>query len=270
MDADLRNSLWNAIYGRFQPQPKHWIAAGGLLAKYLFKLPVDTLPTDAESRRDWIRAKFFEASWHESYDIIEYLVDRVDHIKRPLAIDPGYRTYREQKIEFTVEVNHILERELAGYRFVNSVLAPITDASEVDAIETASLHVRQGSLSGPSTHIRAALTLLGQKPTPDYRNSIKESISAVEAAVSLLAGTSAGGVSKAVELLASKIEIHPALRAAIKNLYGFSSDADGVRHAILEQSSLGFAEAKFMLVVCSAFVNFLQESATKAGLARDV
>ncbi len=39
-------------------------------------------------------------------------------------------------------------------------------------------------------------------------------------------------------------------------LYGYSSDEDGIRHAILEEKEIGFDEAKFMLVACSGFVNY--------------
>jgi hypothetical protein len=40
-------------------------------------------------------------------------------------------------------------------------------------------------------------------------------------------------------------------------MYGYTSDADGIRHALLDQPSLSFEDAKFMLVSCSAFANYL-------------
>lgn len=43
---------------------------------------------------------------------------------------------------------------------------------------------------------------------------------------------------------------------------------DGIRHAILEEPNVGFHEAKFMLVACSAFVNFLISKAEAASLLR--
>jgi hypothetical protein len=50
------------------------------------------------------------------------------------------------------------------------------------------------------------------------------------------------------------------------NLYGYTSDESGIRHAILESKDIGFAEAKFMLVTCSAFVNFAVDKAKAAKL----
>ena len=42
----------------------------------------------------------------------------------------------------------------------------------------------------------------------------------------------------------------------MNKLYGYTSDEGGIRHSLLEQSSIDEAEAKFMIVACSAFVNF--------------
>lgn len=62
------------------------------------------------------------------------------------------------------------------------------------------------------------------------------------------------------------VDVHPALRGAFQKLYGYTSDADGIRYALLEESNLDFEDAKFMLVSCSAFVNYLKAKAAKAGL----
>jgi hypothetical protein len=51
-------------------------------------------------------------------------------------------------------------------------------------------------------------------------------------------------------------------------LYASTSDKDGVRHAVLDQSTISFAEAKFMLLACSAFVNFVLEAASARGSSR--
>ena len=61
-----------------------------------------------------------------------------------------------------------------------------------------------------------------------------------------------------VESLAARVVLHPALKAAFGSLYGYTSDESGVRHALTEDGrTVDFHEAKFMLVVCSAFVNFV-------------
>jgi hypothetical protein len=58
------------------------------------------------------------------------------------------------------------------------------------------------------------------------------------------------------------------MRQGFLSLYGYTSDEDGIRHAILDESTVGFDEAKFMLVSCSAFVYFLIGKAEAAGLLK--
>jgi hypothetical protein len=256
MNPDLQNSLWNAIYDRFHAGRTYWYEAAQFAARNHFKVAADGLRSDNDSSHQWLRGKVLGGQWFEVYDIVEFFAVYIDVICKPKdAYRPSY--YTEQQAQFVAELNVILARELSGYRFIKGVLAPISDPVEVEAIEKA----MQSPDGGVGTHIRSALSLLGRRPAPDYRNSIKESVSAVESAVNTLAGTSEGGVSKAIEVLSAKTEIHPALKAAIKQLYGYSSNEDGIRHAILEQKDIGYAEASFMLVACSALVNFLAEKA---------
>jgi hypothetical protein len=51
-----------------------------------------------------------------------------------------------------------------------------------------------------------------------------------------------------------------ALKGSFDKLYGYTSDADGVRHGLLEKDSVTFEQAKVMLVVCSAFTNYVISS----------
>ena len=49
-------------------------------------------------------------------------------------------------------------------------------------------------------------------------------------------------------------------------MYGWTSDAEGIRHGLQDEPDLGFEDAKYMLVACSGFINYLLEKAKKAGL----
>lgn len=60
--------------------------------------------------------------------------------------------------------------------------------------------------------------------------------------------------------------MHSDLKEAFKKLYGYTSDADGIRHALMDESNLDFEDAKFMLVSCSAFTNYLIAKAAKSNI----
>jgi hypothetical protein len=87
--------------------------------------------------------------------------------------------------------------------------------------------------------------------------SIKESISAVESAAKSVTGLKKATLDEALKELREKAGLHPALEKAFRSLYGYTSEADGIRHALMEEANVRFEDAKFMLVSCSAFVNYL-------------
>ena len=146
------------------------------------------------------------------------------------------------------------------------MLAPISNPSEIQSISSACQTAGQKAFSGTQEHLQTAIALLAKKPTADYRNSIKESISAIESLSKQLTGEEGGGLDRALGKLDATVKFHGAFKAALLSLYGYTSDDDGIRHAILAEPQVGFDEAKFMLVTCSALVNFMIMKAEKAGL----
>jgi hypothetical protein len=61
----------------------------------------------------------------------------------------------------------------------------------------------------------------------------------------------------ALKVLEKRGVMHPALKSAFSSLYGYTSGADGIRHALMEESNLTSADARFMLIGCSAFVHYV-------------
>jgi hypothetical protein len=121
-------------------------------------------------------------------------------------------------------------------------------------------------LSGVQAHLKQALQHLSDRKRPDYRNSIKEAISAVEAVSQHVTGDGKATLGKALGVLEGKQQLHPALKQAFSKLYGYTSDADGIRHSMLEESSLSYSDGKFMLVACSAFINYVLARCAEDGI----
>ena len=185
----------------------------------------------------------------ECYDFIEYVS----------TVYPD----QETNGKFQRYCNSTLEREVSAYRFAGGKVVEMTSREEIQEVEAVL------ALSDPfapvSTHLRRALELFADRKSPDYRNSIKESISAVEAVSKLLAEDSKADLTQSLRLIKAKAGLHPALEKAFIQMYGYTSDADGIRHALMEEPSVCFEDAKFMLVACSAFINYLRAKAQKAG-----
>ena len=94
---------------------------------------------------------------------------------------------------------------------------------------------------------------------------MRESIHAVEAmAVRLAPGTDTLGV--ALKVLEQRGHLHGGLKAAFGSLYGYSSDEEGVRHALVfgNEAKVDEADALFMLGACASFVSYLLARARSA------
>lgn len=215
-----------------------------------FKYPLDEIPLNWGGVKKSLRKYFFSCSWFEVYDFIEFVASNY----RFSSVSESFRT----------DCNYFLETELSGYRFVGEQIVPITSKEEIVEIEEA-LQVPK-SLEPVSIHLKSALDKFSDKKSPDYRNSIKESVSAVEAMSNLIAGKNKATLGEALKKITDKVELHPALYKSFNSLYGYTSDADGIRHALLEEAKLDSEDAKFMLVACSAFINYLKVKASKAGI----
>jgi hypothetical protein len=213
-------------------------------------------PTDTISGASWaliyteIRDYFFSCAWNEVYDFVEFVAHNYDDTS-------------DNRV-FMDACNQLLKRKVAGCRFVGGKITEVTGEEEIAEIEEA---LKYSKPSGTIVHLGTALALLSNRTSPDYRNSIKESISAVETICVLIAGKSATlGDALAKIRRDAKVSIHPALIDAFDKLYGYTSDADGIRHRLMQESNLDFEDAKFMLVACSSFVNYLRVKALKAGI----
>jgi len=261
IDDDLRSSLWNLLslfyWDKYEPpggtyDTTDYVRDSSLyplvlpLWLHYFKKPLDTIEEFWEDCYKQLRKYFFEAQWYEVYDFVEFVANY---------------GHESQKAKFIELANSYLERENSAYRFVSDKITEITSKEEIDSVEEA-LSVAD-DYRGAKTHLRAALALLSDRKNPDFRNSIKESISAVESLAKKLAGEDTGTLGAILKELERSKKLHPALKSAFSSLYGYTNDAEGIRHALLNEGSLTKADAKFMLVCCSAFINFALESIRK-------
>jgi hypothetical protein len=263
MDDALRNRLWNVFYVTYLKSAWEMVLTGSdlpwkvdvapLVTKLWhghFAAPVDSIPPTAGGVIRDVRARFFGCPWWGVYDLLEAIV-RFDE-------DGG------RSSAFIDLCNRVLEQDKAGYRFLGRIVSPITSPAELAEVQHA---IQSGDgLTAVSQHIARATELLSDRQQPDYRNSIKESISAVEAVCCLITGGKAT-LGEALKVLDKTLPIHGALKQAFERLYGYTSDAQGIRHALLDEPSLGLEDAHFMLVVCSAFVNYLKAKLAKVPAA---
>lgn len=188
---------------------------------------------------------FFEASYNEVLDLL-WFIGKWLHNN---IISPNHKSL------FYKKINDVFEQEYVGYRFVDGRIIPITDKQEIGEIEEACRNRYEGCRS----HLKKAVVFLADRDNKDYKNCIKESICAVESICQVITKNDKATLGQALKSLKdSGLKIHPALESAFSKLYGYTSDEGGIRHCEgMFESDVSFEEAKFMLVSCSAFVNYL-------------
>ena len=258
VNETLRNRIWNLFY-------MSDIQRGGLSSKRVQKAftgqpPIEDLVMDklgftlavAEVKFENKKLKFLQehllkCPWNEVYEFVEAHV---------ASVDEEDRTQRMQ------EYNVLFESEKSGYRFLNGELAPITNQEEIATFEKAG----ETPYDAVNKHVKKAITLYSDISSPDYENSVKESISAVEALCSIITGETGGQATlgKMLKHLEDKgVKIPKAMKSAYSSLYGYTSDEGGIRHGSMEFKDVPAEDAKYMLVSCSAFINYLIEKWSK-------
>lgn len=252
MNDALRNSIWNILNLQIWSKDRFFTYSSGIytleilstvLWSDFFKLPIDSRPDQGAAVFRIIRDHFFSCEWYKVYDFIEFI----------LNFYKSHDPYNAAQI--ISEINRVLERELSGYRFIDNVISDITDKQEVEMLESA---LSDNEFPAVRSHLERALDLLSNRENPDYRNSIKESISAVESLARLLSSKPKATLDDALKIIERGGKIHPALREAFSKLYGYTSDEGGIRHAMLDEPDLSAADARYFLLTCTSFVNYLK------------
>ncbi len=257
MDDDLRNSLWNEIYLCYFKHNLHSENTRNLfekicmdfLKKVINEYSAGLRCTPYSQNHDFhvIRKLFSEFRWYNAYNFIEFLI----------------KCKMGNTSTFKKRCNMVLEREFAGYKIINNIITPITNKNEMEEVSK--------SLNTPfreiNTHFEHALSCLSAKPKSDPRNSIKESISAVEAICKKISNNENDTLGAALTKIESKLSLHSDMIEAFRKLYGYTNDASGIRHSLMNgKNSADFDDAKFMLVSCSAFVNYIIVKSHNAGI----
>jgi len=258
MGAPLRNALWRSLQMHYwdhghEIRSGRWATTKPMAALLRdiwilrFRYPVDNIPSAWGDALRVVRQSFYDYQWHDVYDFVQFVP--------AYWRDPNTaRSGGVRNSQFRAHCNAALEREGSADRFVGDWITPLTGPEEISDVESAA---RLTGVDSPAAvHIRQSLSHLSNREHPDYRNSIKEAISAVEATCERITGKPDASLGDALKHLGLD-QLHAALRQAFDCLYGWTSNADGIRHVLSGDDTVEIEDARIMLVACSAFINYL-------------
>lgn len=187
--------------------------------------------------------------WYRKLDLLEYCIENLSNLLLTNKLEFIYKSFIEMLNAHFARLNY-------GYRIIDGKIVEVTSDIEIKTIE----QTLSNSIEPIRNHISTALSLLSNKPEGDYRNSIKESISAVEVLCRQITGEDTLG--KALKKLEKRgVTLPQFLINAFTHLYTYTNQPDtGIRHALIDDNGNipEKDEAIFMLISCSAFINYVE------------
>ncbi len=171
--------------------------------------------------------------------------------------------------EFVERIKNLFEIHGAAYRLDSSQrtrrFVPIASKEQAEATQKAVETVEQSGVApGATTHLRQSVEHLN---AGRYADSIRESIHAVESVARVIDPEANKELSPALDSLErAELLKHRALKRGFKNLFGYTSDEEGVRHALLERDAadVDVDDALFMYGACASFAAYLINKNQKA------
>ena len=211
IDTDLRNTLWNILTSCYWDRFYGNYGTNGIANSNFHEFSVrlygnyHKLTFDSMNRY-WgelvaeLKQYVLSEQWNRVYSLLEFIYQYAPKMDINSA-------------EFILICKEAFKRENSAYRFVDGLLTPITSKDEIEEIERAITDSDQ--YAGVRTHIQTSLRFLTDKQHPDYRNSIKESISAVESLAKKLVGDEKATLGQALKVLEKHHNLHPSLKTAL-------------------------------------------------------
>jgi hypothetical protein len=222
---------------------------------------------DKHVLRDHKMADEFDSRYEELAPELKAIFEEGDYID-VFGFVQWVLRHRNSPAGLPERIEWALKKSRAAYRLIESrTIVPIASPEEATTIEKAFADISSTEFRGARTHLHNATAELTGGNWP---GSIRESIHAVESVARVL-DPGSNTLSPALAGLEQSIRLHGALKTGFGNLYGYTSDGKGVRHALLAEGApqVDETDALYMLGSCAAFVSYLIGKARIAGLLAD-
>lgn len=216
-----------------------WMRVAMDLHVLFFKQDADKFNNSSYALRQYLKGFIHQANIGKLFNLIEFFLQHAGctyELKRELA-----NAFVMARAAYRVYDNHYIVA-IGSDEQAAAFMRAISD-SEV-----------RNAAAARKQLIAAGIALRNS----DWAGSVRESIHAVEAmAVRLVPSENTLGA--ALKVLGRQGHLHGGLKEGFSKLYGYSSDEEGVRHALVfkDEAEVDEADALFMLGACASFVSYL-------------
>ena len=255
LPREARVQIWNTYYESlveccsFFEESDHLEYVGGVWAEILRSkhlqhdiLPLDDLRYDYVDMGDGLRHCIEALPFNKVFDLIQFILRHSSCPPDLAAMMKG--VFSRCGLAYTIDAGE------------PPTIVPAVTPEEGTAVVEALHTLRKAGLGGAASHLRNASECINAR---DWAGSVRESIHAVESVARQLDPDASRTLGPALASIEKHGTLHPALKDAFNKLYGYTSDEQGVRHALLDRPdhNVGMDEALFMLSACASFASYL-------------
>ena len=255
LSEDIRREIWNAIRGLLLEKR----VLDSMTGHYYFRerdknFLVSTLGTITRTAEDEIPTRYDHVAQQVKSIVItesfNTVLDLVQMLLNSALAAP----------KFPSRITALFEKHAAAYRLDKTQrsyqFSPQGSREQGEATQQAIKTLHDNDMSGAATHLRQAAEHINAQ---QYADSISDSIHAVESVARMIAPKAKTLGEALKHLVAEGLLTNKTLKNAFGNLYGYTNDEQGIRHALLDQDipNVGVDEAVFMYGACASFAAYL-------------
>ena len=213
--------------------------------------PLDEWTADFARWRHDLRGRVERLPFNEVFDLIEFIMRQ--RKCPPSFVSLMSSMFKTCRLAYRIDVGP------------PPTIMPATTRTEGEELTTSLKALRAAGLHAATTHLHQAARCINDR---DWAASIRESIHAVESVAKQI-DPAAKTLGPALNSLQRRgVLQHHALKEALSKLYGYTSDEQGIRHALDgDKANVTIDEAVFMLGACASFASYLWRKHQAAGNA---
>ena len=252
IDRESRVKLWDKFYNHLVSMidddtglfPEEEYAARGIfrfLHTEYFVHPVNSFVLKSKHLVYEYESMFMNYQFNKIFDLLLAVMRHPDCPQTfPESVS---QVFRECRLAYVLDVGP------------PPTIYPSATPQEGENILRANAELSGEGLVGAASHLRQAADCVNRG---DHSGAVRESIHAVESTARHF-DPDAKTLDPALKALEDGGDLHPALKGAFSKLYGYASDEQGIRHALIDnpQANVGQDEAVFMLGACASFSSYL-------------
>ena len=248
----VRIAIWNVLYAQMRESRRRvgkiiciddpWETILRDLYLYHDNMRLDKWLPTFEQMTTWMQERLEGHRFNQVFDVVEFLMQH--DCCPPQFITDLSGVFRRFQLAYTIRPGP------------QPMILPATTVEEGNELSRNLTELQDAGLDGCETHLRNASKYINEGR---WAESVRESIHAVESVAKKI-NPNATTLAKALAPLEKQgVLQHKALKEALGRLYGYTSDEQGIRHALLDnaQAKVTIDEALFMLGACASFASYL-------------